>query len=393
MKHSWKFSIISLILLFGIMGLIHGKTDPAQTLFSPQVADDNNAQALGPLTAQQLTALFRQHGITGNSGMAAATIPPVVHRASGDFNIGGAIILDISGGPTMANFPFILAFSLFGDYPGIVIGGIGQVPLNPPYLNTFFGLLDGNGEAQLIIPIPPDPSLLGLPLTSVVGVFTPSGQILISNPASYTIGQGIAGYTCCREGVRGHVWGLCYEGVSQEYCDQIAGGAVQECVPVPAQQNVIPGPPAPLTEGNTTSTFPFILQLLLDAYLSGIPARTYVNDTYDCDDFADDMEQYLEGLGYNATYTILEVWKNSTNPDYGHVVTDVHLPETLGGGSVFVEPQTGALVNLDFNNNSRVNARLNPNPYPEGYRPTENQTKITVYDSASDASAAGAPRD
>ncbi|MEK6792557.1 MAG: hypothetical protein AABX95_01955, partial [Nanoarchaeota archaeon] len=133
----------------------------------------------------------------------------------------------------------------------------------------------------------------------------------------------------------------------------------------------------------------FVISLTNDIALSNITSRTYSTTTYDCDDFADDMEQWLEGLGYNVTYAqFVKYAENTTTVDYAHAIINVCLPD---GSTIWIEPQTGKIINLDFNGDGKVEVNINK-PYKKGYYPTDDNVKVYVYDNAAFAAANGAPR-
>jgi acetyltransferase-like isoleucine patch superfamily enzyme len=177
------------------------------------------------------------------------------------------------------------------------------------------------------------------------------------------------------------------------------GGAVFECAPTLFEAGADP-PGQQLQPGTPTGATRTKLDQDVD---SGMVApngggQPYVEDTNDCDDFADDLERHLQGLGYNATFTCY--WQ--LNPDYawwkvwqskwinGHCVTDVHLPD---GTTVFIEPQftsgEGAVgQDLDFDKDGKVGVSNGPtsDTTDDGYR-------IEVYDSQQAAVDAGVDLD
>lgn len=113
-----------------------------------------------------------------------------------------------------------------------------------------------------------------------------------------------------------------------------------------------------------------------DVRRSGVHDGTWVKDTHDCDDFADELERYLTDLGYDATYTEL-YWKTSSGflglfPKYsGHAITDVHIDDK----TYWFEPQTGLWVNLDVDGDGDVDTS------PPGDKdPGEGDYAIHVYD-------------
>ncbi|MCA9277984.1 MAG: hypothetical protein H6815_04260 [Phycisphaeraceae bacterium] len=128
-----------------------------------------------------------------------------------------------------------------------------------------------------------------------------------------------------------------------------------------------------------------------------IKDREYKKDTYDCDDFADDMEQELENNGYKATFTCVWLIGERTYwswsqldyvteriPIWGHAISDVH----LNGRLVFIEPQTGriGLGWLDHDGDGVIEYTTNHNNL---WAPTDGELRIEVYESRAAAEAAG----
>ncbi|MEK6836266.1 MAG: hypothetical protein AABX94_01210 [Nanoarchaeota archaeon] len=404
MKHMFRACLLILIVFLAVIGFINAKPNPASLLFNQQIATQNNMQMFSNVNGPQFNALIQQFQKTssvsftpasgnGNPGVAGASnLPSVIIQATGNFNPGGTIILTVTGSPSMTFHPFILIFSLSGDYPGLTFPGVGTIPANFPYIASFFGFLGPSGSSQFILQIPNDHSLMGLPLTSAVGVINPfSNEISLSNPVSYTIGSGVVGVSCCTQGVLNGPESQCIsEGVSVNYCRLNTEGAVQDCIPQDVGVDPAPTNISSLQPGNVSAGSSFITNLTRDIGLSNITRRTYNNLTYDCDDFADDLEQWLQGLGYNATFTqFVKYVGNTSTIDYIHAVIDIHLPD---GSTIWVEPQTGAIINLDFDGDGNVEANVNE-PYRNGHHPTDDNAKIYVYDSAAGAAANGAPRD
>jgi acetyltransferase-like isoleucine patch superfamily enzyme len=174
-----------------------------------------------------------------------------------------------------------------------------------------------------------------------------------------------------------------------------SSGSVFECAPTlfeagadPPGQQLQPGTP---TGATRTKLDQDVDSGNVAVNGGGMP---YVADTHDCDDFAEDLELHLQGLGYNATFTCY--WK--LNPDNawwkfwqkkwieGHCVTDVHLPD---GTTVFIEPQLtsgeGAVgQDLDFDGDGKVEVSNGPTSDT-----TDDSYRIEVYDSAQAARDAG----
>ena len=182
--------------------------------------------------------------------------------------------------------------------------------------------------------------------------------------------------TCCTE--EG-----CFPTNSIDNCRQF-GGAVQECVPEKPVEKLAPGANVTLQPGNRTSEF--ARNLTRDANATGIPRLPYVNRTHDCDDFADEMERNLTAMGYNATFTVYWCYDGTGRTTTAHCVTDVHGSD----GMYFVEPQTGRIVNLDFDGDGVVGAR---NHHENNRRDTDDSCEIEIYDNAAAATAAGVVMD
>lgn len=117
----------------------------------------------------------------------------------------------------------------------------------------------------------------------------------------------------------------------------------------------------------------------------GIHQREYREGEYDCDDFADDLEQALErlvpGLG-TFTYMACDWDAEKRNYTWAHAVTDVHLGRLI----FWVEPQTGQIVSLDKDGDGRVGYVRDLRSYPTA---TDGGCFIAVFDSAADARAKG----
>ncbi|MGE3107888.1 MAG: DapH/DapD/GlmU-related protein [Phycisphaerales bacterium] len=150
-----------------------------------------------------------------------------------------------------------------------------------------------------------------------------------------------------------------------------------------------------------------LLQDVCDALSSDgvtrVKDRTYVDEgqpgEYDCDDFAHDLERALDALGYDSTFTA--IWDVCPNPDHswwnwlwtsdtilknGHALTDVH---TADGKTIWIEPQTGEIVNLDTDGDGKVGTSKNH----DSGSTTEGMTRVEVYPDRAAADAAGVPID
>lgn len=238
-------------------------------------------------------------------------------------------------------------------------------------------------------------SLMVLVVT-LVAARTIAGQVL-QPPGNPVTGIPIDAYcpyhelgsvVCCMEGVFGDPDAMCTTVLSVEACDAL-DGAVQNCLP-PQFNTVPPGAVANFTQMNTSANKTFVRQLLAAVAASGIPDRVYNETTYDCDKFATDMEQYLQAQGYAATFTLMFTYNATNHYEVGHALTDVHLPN---GEIIFVEPQTGEIVNMDIDGDGKVEAEDHPASFPYGYHPTDDNVQIAIYESAAEAVAAGVVMD
>ena len=391
MKTYYKLGFLSLVVLLSVASFIYAKADPTTSLFTPSTFTKQNLGVMTNINAQQLTNLLQSiapQSSSGGGGVPSADVPQIVHRVSGNFRPGGQVLLEVIGSPSQAGFPFIIIFSTAGDFPGLTIPGIEHIPLNPPYPLIVQGTLGPNGHAQMLIPLPQTTGICGVPLTTVAGVLFPT--VSFSNPVTYDVCKGLTGFSCCTQGAKGIVGSQCIDGgVSVNYCRKTISGAVQECIPKETIQDPPPGAPVNFTIATINNSL--LANLTRDIGASNISSRVYNATTYDCDDFADDLEQWLQNLSYDATYTYFIKYKDAIGTvDYSHAVTDIHLPD---GSLIFIEPQTGKIINLDFDGDGKVGANRNLNPYKNGYHPTDDNAKISVYNSAAAATAAGAPRD
>ncbi|OGI08632.1 MAG: hypothetical protein A3I68_01030 [Candidatus Melainabacteria bacterium RIFCSPLOWO2_02_FULL_35_15] len=139
------------------------------------------------------------------------------------------------------------------------------------------------------------------------------------------------------------------------------------------------------TTGNTSSgDFIIMLQDVLN--MSAVPSMDYPPDgSYDCDDFAHDLERELNMAGFNSTFTA--IWRNRGMT--GHAVTDVH--PASSSGIIFIEPQNGMIINLDENMDGMVS--YSDNMHSMTFMATEDMSQIEVYMTRADAAMAGVPID
>lgn len=138
--------------------------------------------------------------------------------------------------------------------------------------------------------------------------------------------------------------------------------------------------------GNTSSSGSFITMLQDVLSMSTVPSMEYPPDgSYDCDDFAHDLERELNMAGFNSTFTA--IWRNRGMT--GHAVTDVH--PASSSGIIFIEPQNGMIINLDENMDGMVS--YSDNMHSMTFMATEGMSHIEVYMTRADAAMAGVPID
>jgi len=126
----------------------------------------------------------------------------------------------------------------------------------------------------------------------------------------------------------------------------------------------------------------FISMLQDVVSMSTIPDMTYVPTTYDCDDFASDLEKELDSQGYDASFTI--IYRNDGMTIVGHAVTDVH---PTRGAIIFVEPQNGMIIDLDEDGDGIIG--FNDNMHNMIVMATEGMSHIEVYMDLNGAVMAG----
>jgi hypothetical protein len=108
---------------------------------------------------------------------------------------------------------------------------------------------------------------------------------------------------------------------------------------------------------------------------------------YDCDDFARDLEEALEGAGYDATFTLVftdgdgdgNVFGGAN--DKGHAITDVHWPD---GTTTWVEPQNGKQIIMSTDGDDVVDTGPKPESCPDT-APTEGNEFVVVFDNRTQA--------
>ena len=111
---------------------------------------------------------------------------------------------------------------------------------------------------------------------------------------------------------------------------------------------------------------------------------------YTCMNFTHDLERNLTAAGYNATFTVLWCYgppPPGSPPATAHAVTDVHLAD---GRTVWIEPQTGRIINMDMDGDGVVETN---NVFVAGsaISPTDDNCEIYIFDDRAAAQAAGVP--
>lgn len=217
-----------------------------------------------------------------------------------------------------------------------------------------------------------------------------SGKKISENDAAFLIGiiRNIIDFytlpTCCINRVT--IDDTCF-GATFEQCVAL-GGIVLQCVPSGKDEGRVAEPlvraPVNLTPANLTKHRDLLenISRAFNASRIGVPPfgnGTYVNRTHDCDDFANETETLLQGLGFQATFTVFWCY---TPPEFGHCVADIHLGD---GSTLFISPYTGFPENLDFDGDGVVEARNNR----VVRTPTDDNCAIEIYESAEAAVAAG----
>ncbi len=181
-------------------------------------------------------------------------------------------------------------------------------------------------------------------------------------------------------------------------CKNLKGFAKASCIMQAIQESreckenakdVVPTELRNFTTVAYNATDSALVNLTRDVISTGVNNSAYVNGTYDCRYFAHDLERNLTALGYNATWTTYWCYGGAGNPPATeHAVTDVHLAD---GRTVFIEPQTNRIINLDFDGDGIV--EVNNNGYVPGQNngQTDDNCKISVFEDRAAAAAAGVP--
>ncbi len=186
-------------------------------------------------------------------------------------------------------------------------------------------------------------------------------------------GEGLVGGNCFNDTING-----CRE----------KGGAVMDCLSKEGEPDVAVGELRNFTRTRANASDLALVNLSRDVISTGVNNTIY-QAGYNCVNFTGDLERNLTALGYNATFTSYWCYGGVGNPaPVAHAVADVHLPD---GRTVFIEPQTNMIVNLDFDGDGVV--EVNNNAYTAGANTgqTDDNCKISVFDNQAAAQAAGVP--
>jgi len=169
-------------------------------------------------------------------------------------------------------------------------------------------------------------------------------------------------------------------------------GGDSDCVPVPDGNDQREPPIFDFRPTNLSRPpFPFWFEDLETAIIqSRVFNQSYNGASYDCDDFAGDLEKNLTVRGYNSTFTYVFCGRTR----FGHAYTDVHAPD---GTILFIEAQIdprrrGIYANLDFNRNGRVSARNNTH-VNNSLAITEGECAVEIFENREAAIAAGVRMD
>ncbi|MEK6952224.1 MAG: hypothetical protein AABX29_04355 [Nanoarchaeota archaeon] len=196
---------------------------------------------------------------------------------------------------------------------------------------------------------------------------------------------------CCAEGLNGE----CFLADTIESC-RARGWAVMDCMP-PLNANDLPTitdfrneTHNPFNTSNPpyNASDPLFVSLANNVTASGVNNTAYVPGSYECANFAGDLEANLTARGYNATFTAYWCHGGPGNPPpTAHAITDVHLSD---GRLVWIEPQTNRMINMDMDGDGIV--EYNNNAFTNSVAvTTDDNCQISVWENRAQASAAGVP--
>ena len=173
----------------------------------------------------------------------------------------------------------------------------------------------------------------------------------------------------------------CFQ-TSIQQCEQL-DGAVMECL-TPERGKTKIGEAVNITVTNATTQAEWLQNLTRAVNSTNVSNQGY-RAGHICHHFSDELERNLTTLGYNATFTAFWCYDNAGNTIRNHAVTDVHAPD---GSIVFIEPQNGKIINMDFDGDGIIEVRT----HHEGRKIlTDDNCEIEVYDNKASAQAAGVP--
>ena len=90
--------------------------------------------------------------------------------------------------------------------------------------------------------------------------------------------------------------------------------------------------------------------LMKDLEEDTMDQQKYVENTHDCDDFAEELEDALEAKGYRVTIKLV-YWRDAKGEFVGRAINDVYLD---GGRIATIEPQNDRDVTGDYDGNGIV---------------------------------------
>lgn len=150
------------------------------------------------------------------------------------------------------------------------------------------------------------------------------------------------------------------------------------------------GPPKPATERirhvqEASLTTEGVQELLQIVQMSDVVRREYMKGEYECEDFARDLQDFLEKNGYEGRTRFILIYKFNLLArkwfDKSHAMVGVLL---RSGKMVFINGEGGETDALDQDNDRRVGYHVTP-----GTSFTEKAWRIELYLNFSEAVAAG----